>query len=63
MVKYKKILLSKIKLLLSYYIKFLNDRSILSRIYHNNCIVKRLNQKLIIIIIYNKNIFSINDDC
>lgn len=61
MVKYKKIFLSEIKSLLSYFIKFSNNKFMLSKIYLTNCIIRRSNQRFIIMIIYNKNIFSIYD--
>lgn len=60
MVKYKKTFLSKIKLILSYFIEFSNDKSILLKVYPNDYIVKISNQKLLIIIINNESIFFIN---
>ena len=60
--KYKKIFLSKIKSLLFYFIKFFKDGLIFFKIYCNNYIIGKFNQKFIIIIIYNKNIFFTNDD-
>lgn len=62
MVKYKKIFLNKIKLLLLYFMKFFDNRSILSKIYSKDCIVNSPNQKLIIIITYDKSIFFINNN-
>lgn len=57
---YKKIFIIKIKLLLSYFAKFSNNRF---KIYPNNCILKKSNKKLIIIIINNKTIISTNNNC
>lgn len=41
--------------------KFFNNKSILSKTYSKYYVISILNQKLIIIIIYNENIFSTND--
>lgn len=41
--------------------EFSKDGSILVKSYSDNCIVKKLDQRLIIMITYDKNIFSAND--
>lgn len=41
--------------------KFFNNKFILSKTYSKYYVISILNQKLIIIIIYNENIFSTND--
>lgn len=61
MIKYGQIFLSKIKSLLFYFVKFCNNRSILSKVYLDNSIIKDLDQRFIIITICNKNIFFINN--
>lgn len=61
MLKYKKIFLNKIKLLLFYFIKFFDDWSMLSKIYSENCIIG-IDQKPIIMIIYDKSTFFANND-
>ena len=63
MVEYREIFLSKMKSLLSYFIKFSNNRFILPKVYLNNYEVKRLDQRSIIVIIYDENILSVNDGC
>lgn len=63
MIKYEEILLSEIKSLLSYFMEFSKDELILPKIYVDNSIVGRSNQKLIIMIIYDKNILSVNNGC
>ena len=50
------------KFFLPYFIKFSDNKSILSQIYYKDYIIKGLNQKIIIIFIYNENIFFINND-
>lgn len=62
-IEYKKIFLSEIKSFLPFFVKFFDDRSILFKVYLNNCAVGRLGQKLIIMITYDKSIFSGNDNC
>ena len=57
MIKYRKILLIQMKSILSYFDEFFNNKFILSKVYSNNCMVKRLDQKPIIMLIYDKNIF------
>lgn len=63
MIKYKKTFLNKMKSLLHYFVEFFNHSSILSKAYLDNCVVRKLDQKSIIIITNNKNIFSANDSC
>lgn len=62
MVEYRKTFLNKMKLLLPYFVEFSNNRSILPKIYPENCVVDGLNRRPIILIIYNESIFSVNDD-
>lgn len=52
-----------IKALFSYFVKFSKNVSILSKKYFKDYKMDRLNLKLIIMITYNKNIFSINNKC
>ena len=59
--KYKKTFFEEMRLLLPYFVKFFKDGFILEKNYLNNCIVKKLDQRLIIIIIYNKSIFLANN--
>lgn len=61
MLKYRKKILNEIKSLLSYFIEFSNDKSILPKIYSENCVVDDLIWRLIIMIIYNKSIFFVNN--
>lgn len=49
------------KKLLPYFVEFSKDRSILPKKYLKNCIIKELNQRLIIMIIYNENTFLANN--
>lgn len=63
MIEYKEILLSEIKSLLSYFMEFSKDELILPKIYLNNSVVGGSNQKLIIMIIYDKNTLSTNNGC
>lgn len=63
MVEYKKIFLSKIESLLSYFVKFFNNRSVLSKVYLDNYVVERSDLRAIIIIIYDKSTFFTNNDC
>lgn len=51
----------KIKSYLSNFVKFLNNKSILLKIYFDNCVIKKKNQKLIIMITHNKNTFFIKN--
>lgn len=61
MLKYKKIFLNKIKLLLSYFIKFSDNKSMLLKIYLENYTIDGPNQKPFIMIIYDKSIFFTNN--
>lgn len=63
MIKYKKEFLDKIKILLSYFVEFNENKSILPKKYYKNYIRKNLNWKLIIIIIYYERIFLTNNSC
>lgn len=63
MVKYRGIYLKEIKALLSYFVKFKKDSIILSKEYVENCAVEGLDQQVINIIMYSKNVFSVNDSC
>lgn len=58
MIKYIKTFLNKINLLLSYCMEFSDNRSIIPKINFKDWIIIGLNKRLVIIIIYNKNIFS-----
>lgn len=51
------------KSLLPYLIEFFKNKSILSKEYFNNYIVGVSDQRPIIMIIYDDNIFSTNDNC
>ncbi len=51
------------KSLLPYFVEFFDDRSILPKIYPDDCAVKRSDQRHIIMITYDKSIFSANDGC
>lgn len=62
LIKYKIPFLNKMKSLLLYLVKFFKDKFMLSKEYPNDCIMSSLDQRLIIIIIYNKSSFSTNDD-
>lgn len=57
---YKKFL-DKIKKLESYLVNFNKDVIIKNKTYLSNCIIKKKNCWLIIMIIYNKNIFLTNN--
>lgn len=61
-VKYKKTFFNKMKLLLPYFGKFLEDRSILPKIYLDNYAVGGPNWRSIIMIIHNESIFSIKNN-
>ncbi len=56
----KDIILYKIKLLIFYFVKFLDDTSMLLKIYLENYTISHINQNLIIMIMYDKKIFSTN---
>lgn len=60
-VKYQKIFLNKIQSLLSYFVKFSNNRSILPKVYPENYTIGSLDQRLIIILTNDKNLFFVND--
>ena len=62
-VEYQKLFIEEIRAQFLYFVKFNKDDTILFKEYPNDCIVRSLNQRLIIIIIYNKSIFSTNNDC
>lgn len=62
MIKYRKNFLKKIENLLFSLVKFLANRSIILKKYSKNYKINKLNKKLIIIIIHNKNTFSINNN-
>lgn len=61
MVEYKKIFLDKIKAFLLYFIGFIEDKSILPKVYLKNYVVDSPYKKPIIMITDNENIFSAND--
>lgn len=61
MVEYKKNFLDKMKALFYYFVKFCEEESILLKNYLENCIVGRPNKRLIIMIIYNKSTYLVND--
>lgn len=60
-VEYRNPFLVEIKAYLLYFVKFSKDASILPKKYPNNCIVRRADRSSIIMITYNKIIFSAND--
>lgn len=61
MIKNKEIFLNKIKSLLPYFMGFFDNRSILLKIYSKNCVLGGLDQKPIIMIIYDENTFFTNN--
>ena len=61
MVQYKKTFLEEMKSLLSYFVEFSNDRSILPKIYLEYCAVGGPDQRLVIIITNDKNTFYANN--
>lgn len=61
MVKYKETFLDKMKALLSYFMEFSKDRSILPKNYLENCAVSGLNKRPIIMIIHNEITFLTNN--
>ena len=63
MIEYKKTFLSEIKLLLSYFVKFSNNGFILPKIYLNDYIIGGLDQRSLIMIIYDKSTCSANNYC
>lgn len=54
--------LEEMKALSPYFIEFGEDKSILSKEYPKDCKISGSNQRLIIIIIYNKNTFFANNE-
>lgn len=60
-VEYKEKFLEEMKELLPYFVQFGEDGSILPKEYPKDCAVGRLNKRPIIMIKYDKNIFSAND--
>lgn len=62
MVEYKKNLLNKMKNLLFYLIEFSENKFIILKKYLKDYTINKLNNQLIIMIIYNKSIFLANDD-
>lgn len=52
-----------IKSLLPYLVKISKDTFMVSKKYPDNCIVGRLDWQLIIMITYDKSIFSANNSC
>ena len=51
------ILFKEIRLFLLYFVEFSKDNSILVKNYLNNCAIRKLDQRLIIIISYNRSKF------
>ena len=62
MMKYRKTFLDEMKSLLLYLVEFSDNGSIVSKEYPNDCVVKGLDLKPIIMIIYDESIFFPNDD-
>lgn len=60
-IKYWKTFLKKIMSLLPYLVKFKKDSTIIPKEYPNNCTVGGPNQQPVIMIIYDKNTFSVHD--
>lgn len=60
-VKYKKIFFNEIKSLLPHFVKFSDEKFILPKLYPDNCVVGGPHWKSIIMITYDKSIFSAND--
>lgn len=58
-----KLFLDEIKSLLLYLIDFSEDRCMLFKEYHNNCIVGDGDWKQIIMIKYDESTFSVNNGC
>ena len=63
MVEYKKFFLEEMKVLLPYLVQFKENGIILPKKYPDNYAVKGSNYQLIIMIIHDKNIFSVNNSC
>lgn len=62
MMKYQEIFLKVMKLLLLYFMRFKKDSKIFTKKYLIDYTIRKLNWQQIIIIIYNKRIFSTNND-
>ena len=60
-VEYRETFLSKLKLLLPYFMGFSDNSSILPKAYPDNCIVGGSDQRPIIMITHDKNTFSANN--
>lgn len=60
-VEYREKFLEEISLLLSYFVEFSKDDSILKKNYSDNCIVRKLDRKQITMITYNKSTFLVID--
>lgn len=61
--EYKKKFFQERKELLSYFVKFSEDWSILLKESFKDCIIKGLNRRPIIMITHDKSIFSANNRC
>lgn len=61
MIKYRKRFLNEVKARLPYFVQFSENGSMLSKVYPQNCAVKKMDEKLIIMITYNKKIFLANN--
>lgn len=55
--------MEEIKILLPYFVKFKKDNTILLKKYSENCAVEDSNQRPIIMITHDKNIFFANNSC
>ena len=61
-VEYRETFPSELKSLLPYFVEFSNDRSIVPKVYLDDCAIKGSDQRPIITIIHDESIFSANDD-
>lgn len=61
MIEYREIFLDKMKTFISYFVEFIENRSILPQIYHKNCAVSSANKKPMIMIINNESTFLANN--
>ena len=61
--EYRERFLNEMKSLLPYFAKFFENGIIVPKEYQDNCTVGRSDQRLIIMITYNKSTFSTNNDC
>ncbi len=61
MVEYRETFLSEMKSLLLYFIEFFDNKLILSKFDPNKCTIGGSDWRIIIIIKYDKNIFSTDD--